>query len=242
MMWRAAASLMFTLATLWSAPNGFAQSMHEDGALVWGAGIDADATSTGWLSSGTGTLVTWDAFVWAGDDDVKLRMEVEGEASDGTLHDAELRALLSWNISEFWDLRTGVRHDLSDGNNTWATIGFHGMAPFFLDTEVLAFISQRAEMAIRIGQSIDIPITAGLIAKPHVELNAFLQDSPDFSAGAGLSTLELGLQFRYDLSRKFAPYIDLVYDRALAETSIIRRARGDEIERTTIRAGLRVRL
>jgi copper resistance protein B len=45
---------------------------------------------------------------------------------------------------------------------------------------------------------------------------------------------------RYEITRKFAPYVDLVWERQLGETASITRAAGEDVENTTLRVGLRV--
>ena len=48
------------------------------------------------------------------------------------------------------------------------------------------------------------------------------------------------LTLRYEITRKFAPFVRLEYERALGETAIIARAAGDDVNETSISAGLRV--
>jgi len=240
-MMRSAPALL--VVTLMSG-SAFAASEHGDhgAAIFWGAGAEVDGSDADWLTSDDGTLVTWDAYAWVGGDDVKLRIETEGESLDGDVEQSELRALVSWNVSEFWDVQAGLRHDFAPGDLTWAAVGVHGLAPYFFETDAHVFVSEDGDVALRAEQAIDIAVTQDLFIEPHVELNAFAQDVPELGIGAGVSSVEVGLQVRYEFSRKFAPYIDLVYERDLGETAIITRAAGEDVEATTLRLGLRVRL
>ncbi|MDZ4870147.1 MAG: copper resistance protein B [Alphaproteobacteria bacterium] len=240
-MMRSAPALL--VVTLMSG-SAFAASEHGDhgAAIFWGAGAEVDGSDADWLTSDDGTLVTWDAYAWVGGDDVKLRIEAEGESLDGDVEQSELRALVSWNVSEFWDVQAGLRHDFAPGDLTWAAVGVHGLAPYFFETDAHVFVSEDGDVALRAEQAIDIAVTQDLFVEPHVELNAFAQDVPELGIGAGVSSVEVGLQVRYEFSRKFAPYIDLVYERDLGETAIITRAAGEDVEATTLRLGLRVRL
>jgi copper resistance protein B len=240
-MMRSAPALL--VVTLMSG-SAFAASEHGDhgAAIFWGAGAEVDGSDADWLTSDDGTLVTWDAYAWVGGDDVKLRIEAEGESLDGDVEQSELRALVSWNVSEFWDVQAGLRHDFAPGDLTWAAVGVHGLAPYFFETDAHVFVSEDGDVALRAEQAIDIAVTQDLFIEPHVELNAFAQDVPELGIGAGVSSVEVGLQVRYEFSRKFAPYIDLVYERDLGETAIITRAAGEDVEATTLRLGLRVRL
>ena len=210
--------------------------------IFWGAGGEVDIADETWLSNETVTLVTWDSFAWVGDDDLKLRFEYEGEAHGSEKEREEFRALLSWNVSEFWDLQTGVRQDLSGDERTWAAFGLHGMIPYFIESSAFVYLDQDTNVSFRLEQDIDFAVTQEIFLKPHIELNAYAQDIDADGVGAGLATIEVGLQLRYEFTRKFAPYIDVVYERDLGETSTLTQSRGEDPERATIRAGLMFRL
>lgn len=221
-----------------ATPSG--HGMHGDPVLFWGAGGEIDITEQDWTSGESGTLMTWDSFAWLGDDDLKLRIEAEGEAENGETSDSELKTLLSWNVDEFWDFQAGARFDLAEGGKTWAAIGLHGMMPYFIETDAFVFLDRDGNLAVHADIEVDFALTQDLFLQPQVSVEAYAQDMSD--AGAGLAKLELGLQLRYEITRKFAPYIEIVHERALGETSIIQQDNGEDPERTTVRAGLRFRL
>lgn len=222
----------------------FAAGEHDahEPMIFWGAGAEVDGTDIGWLDNNGGTLVTWDAYAWVGGDDLKFRLEAEGEAFSGDVEESEMRAFASWNIAEFWDLQAGLRHDFAPDELTWAAVGVHGLAPYFFETDAHVFVSEDGDAAFRLEQSIEFAVTQDLFLKPHGEVNVFAQDVPELGVGAGVTDIELGVQARYEFSRKFAPYVDVVYERALGETAIVARAAGEDVEQTTLRLGLRVRL
>lgn len=232
------------LAAVLMSGSAFAASEHAGhGSMIfWGAGGEVDASDLDWLTSDEGTLITWDGYAWIGGDDVKLRLEAEGDSVDGDVEQAELRAFISWNVSEFWDVQAGLRHDFEPSDLTWMAVGVHGLAPYFFETDAHVFVSEDGDVMLRVEQSIDIAVTQDLFLEPHLEVNTFAQDVPELGVGAGLSDIEIGLQLRYEFSRKFAPYLDLVYERALGETAGIVRAAGEDVEETTLRLGLRFRL
>ena len=213
-----------------------------DSMLFWHAGAEVDGADAGWLGDGSGTLVNWDSFAWYGGDGTKFRLEAEGDTLDADVGSSELRAMLSWNVSDFWDLQAGLREDLAPDPFTWGFVGFQGLAPYFFETEARLFVSENADFAFRLKQSFDILFTQDLILAPHVEANAYAQDIDGLGVGAGLATIEGGLQLRYEFSREFAPYLDLVHDRAVGETAIIARKFGQDTESSTLRLGLRLRL
>lgn len=129
----------------------------------------------------------------------------EGEVEDGEAEDAELQLLYGWNVHPFWDVLAGVRQDFEPDGETYLAAGVTGLAPYFFETEATGFLSSEGDFSLRLEQSFDLPITQKLIAEPHGELNFFAQDVPDRDVGAGFSDLEVGLQLRYEVTRKFAP-------------------------------------
>jgi copper resistance protein B len=210
--------------------------------LFWGAGAEVGASEKDWLSDETGELVTWDSFAWIGDDDLKLRLEAEGEAEDGNVAKSELKAMLPWSLDEFWDLQTGMRFDLEEDGRTWAAIGVHGMAPYFIETDAHVFVDREGNVALNADLEVDFAITQEIFLQPRIGMEAYLQDMPQMDVGVGLASVEVGMQLRYEFTRKFAPYVEIVHERTLGETSIIEQAKGEDTESTTLRVGLRFRL
>jgi len=247
-MTRAVPALIVVLTAAVSAGAAWASGAHSkddphgEPRLFWGAGAEVDGSDVGWLDGDTGTLATWDAYAWYGGDDVKLRLEAEGDAFDGDVGSSELRGLVSWNVADFWDAQAGVRHDFAPDPLTWAVIGVQGLAPYFFETEARLFVSENADVAFRFEQTYELLFTQQLILEPHIELNAYAQDIPELGVGAGLADVEAGLRLRYEITRQFAPYVDLVYERDVGETALITRAAGEDVENTTLRLGLRIRL
>ena len=235
---------LLALATTTAA---FAAGSHskndpmEEPVLFWGAGAEVDGADNSWFER-DGALINWDAYAWVGGDDVKVRLEAEGAALDGDVESSEIRALVSWNIAAFWDLQAGVRYDTEPRGLGWAVLGVQGLAPYFFETDARLFLSEDGDAALRLEQTFDLLLTQRLILQPHVEANAYAQDIPELGVGAGLADIEAGLQLRYEFDRKFAPYVDVVYDRKLGETSQIARAAGEDPEAVSIRFGLRIRL
>lgn len=185
-------------------------------------------------------ISSWDFKGWIGKDRDKLALKSEGEKEGSHLRQAEFWAMYSRNISEFWDAQVGLRHDTQKEGTSYLVMGFEGLAPYFLDTEMHVFVSHKGDVGARLRQETDLLITQQLVAQPYLEVNAFAQDVPEQHVGGGFSSLELGLKTRYEVTRKFAPYLDLRYERKLGETSIL--ARHDGERRDDFIAALGVRL
>lgn len=180
----------------------------------------------------------WDVDGWIGGDVERVWIRSTGKIEDGELEKAELQLLYGRNVHPFWDVLVGVRQDLEPDSKTWAAAGVTGLAPYFFETDVTAFLSTDGDAAFRLEQSLDIPLTQKLIAEPHLELNAYAQDMPERGIGAGFSDVELGLKLRYEITRKFAPYADLTWERALGETASRARSSGHKVDEAALRVGL----
>lgn len=197
-------------------------------------GAQVDGTS----SHGEG-LYSWDAEGWYGGDTDKLWLRSEGLQRGSETDDGEVQALWSRNIADFWDVQAGVRQDFAPTGRTYAVVGFQGLAKYFFETQAHLFVSTKGDVSARLKQSLDLPITQHWFIEPHAEANLAVQNVPDERVGAGLSDIQLGLQTRYEFSRKFAPYADLVWHKAFANTASYDRAAGEPTDELTLRAGIR---
>lgn len=68
--------------------------------------------------------------------------------------------------------------------------------------------------------------TQRLIGQPRIELNAAVQEVPDFGVGSGLNDFELGWRLRYELRRELAPYLGVSWIRKLGEAADFARSEG----------------
>ena len=50
-------------------------------------------------------------------------------------------------------------------------------------------------------------------------MNFYSKSEPSRGIGTGLSELDTGLRLRYEISRKFAPYIGFAYTQTFGETA-----------------------
>lgn len=192
-------------------------------------------------ASRDGTLTTWDLDGWVGGDYNKLWLKSEGEVLEGkTPERTEYWAMYSRNIAEFWDTQIGIRYNDQPNSTSYLVAGFEGLAPYLFETEAHLFVSDDGDVSARIRQENDLLITQKLIAQPYVEVNFSAQDIPEQEIGSGLTSGEFGIQTRYEITRKFAPYVDVRYERKFGETSAI--ARKDSENRDDVIASIGLRL
>jgi len=182
----------------------------------------------------------WDAEAWIGGDASKFRLTSEGEAYDGTVEKAEIEALYSVPISDFFEAKAGVRYDIEPDGRAYLTAGVIGLAPYFFETDAALYLSEDGDLSARLTQEFDLLLTQTLVLTPEVEIEAFAQDVPELNVGAGFSSVTAELTLRWEITRKFAPFVRLEYERALGETAGRARAAGEDVEETSLRAGLRV--
>lgn len=144
-------------------------------------------------------------------------------------------------ISEFWDVYGGLRYDFEPESRGYAVAGLTGTLPYFVETDAALFLSDDGALSVRIGHALELHVTQDLILEPHVELNLSGRDRKDESVGAGLTDIEAGLKLAYRITPEIAPYLDLVWERAVGETAILARAAGEDVEETALRIGFGVR-
>lgn len=183
----------------------------------------------------------WQNEAWLGGDEGKLVLRSEGEGAFGEpIEMLELQALYSLPLDPFWDVKLGLRHDVvPNPSRTHAVVGVEGDAPYWLDIEAMAFLSDKGELTARIEASYDLRITQKLILRPSTEIDFSAQDMPDIRVGSGLSTVEAGVRLRYEIVPEFAPYLGFEWHRKLGQTADYARADGHEAGSSQLVAGVR---
>ncbi len=165
------------------------------------------------------TTYLWDAQGWTGGDLNRFWWKSEGEGGS-KLEEAEVQALYSRAIRPFWDLQAGVRQtfrpDLKD--TTDLVLGVQGLAPHWFEIDAAAFLSTGGDLSARIEAEYDQRFTRRWILQPRAEVTLAASDVPEIEVGSGLSSLELGLRLRYEITREFAPYAGVEWTRRFGDT------------------------
>lgn len=184
----------------------------------------------------------WDGEAFVGGDLDRLWLKSEGEGAFGDrIESAEIQALFSRAIGPYFNLQAGVRHDFGTGpDRSYATIGFEGLAPYWFEVEGALFLSDKGDLLGRLEGYYDQRITQRLILQPRVELNLSAQDVPENRIGAGLTDAELGLRLRYEVTRRFAPYIGVSHEAKTGRTADFARADGEDPVTTSLVVGVRL--
>jgi len=184
----------------------------------------------------------WDGEAWFGRDINRLTIKSEGLGSfREEVEDAEVQALYSRAIGPYFNLQAGVRQDLSAPlHQTYASVGFEGLAPYWFEVSGALFLSTRGNLLGRLEGYYDQNVTQRLILQPRVELNFAAQNTPEDGVGAGLVNAELGLRLRYEITREFAPYVGISYNAKVGQTATYALQEGQASSVLSFVVGLRM--
>ncbi|HWU01196.1 MAG TPA: copper resistance protein B [Novosphingobium sp.] len=187
-----------------------------------------------------GEAYRWEGEGWTGDVN-RLLLRTRGEGQVGQrLDQAEIEVAYSRAISPWWNLQAGLRQDIRPTPaRTHAMLALEGLAPYRFDLLAAAYISDRGEMTARFEASVDQRITRRWVLQPRAEIDLSAQDMPAARMGAGLAGAEIGLRLRYEISRKFAPYVGLSWNWAAGRSADYARAQGDSAATRAVVLGLK---
>ncbi len=191
--------------------------------------------------SDTGDVISSIEFEgWIGSDDHKLFLKGEVEHEKSSTESGEIWALYSRNIHNFWDAQIGIRNDTQPEQVSYFVAGLEGLAPQFFETALHTFISEDGDFSARIHIENELLITQKLVLEPSLEANIYAQDIPTLDVSSGLSDVEIGLQMRYESTKKFAPYIEVKFEKKLGGTANIVEHQGKEKDTMMGLIGLRL--
>lgn len=193
------------------------------------------------LSGNEGEGFNWTAQAQYGDDADKLWLRTQGQTIPGELDPTTGGEILWWRpFGAFWGSLIGVRQDFGAGAHTYAAAGIEGLAPYWFEIQATAYLGEDGRLSARLKGSYDLRFTNRLILTPGVEANAYSRSENERNLGAGLGNIEAGLRLRYEIHRKFAPYVGYVWERSFAGTADRRRASGDPVFERRFVAGVRL--
>src|SRR5712671_3558596 len=192
--------------------------------------------------NGGNTEFRWEGQGWVGTDYDKLWIKSEGTLqSNGTVGDGQQQFLYGRAVTTYFDLQGGLRSDIdSRRTRNWAAFGIQGLAPYFFDLEVTGYVSGQGHLAAKLEASYDLLLTQRLILQPQIEVNLYSKADPVRMVGAGFSDIDTGLRLRYEFSRKFAPYLGVVYAGKFGQSADLARRAGESTGGVRFVAGLRV--
>jgi len=154
----------------------------------------------------------WSGEGWIGTDEDKVWLRTEGRLVKGEMDDGIHELFYSRAVSTYFNALIGGRYDLdSKPGRGWGAIGIEGLAPQFFRVGLTGYVSGDGHFGAKVEGSYDLLVTQRLILQPQVEMNFYTRDDPARQTGAGLSEIDVGLRLRYEIARKFAPYVGVSY-------------------------------
>ena len=195
------------------------------------------------FQDGEGVML-WDMIGWIGDDYNKLYLKSEGEFNTGLGQHEFTRAelLYSRNVTSFWDIQAGLRHDFINNANdrNFAVFSLYGLAPYWFEVDASTYISDEGDVSARIEAEFSLLLTQRLILQPRFETEMALQDVQEYNIGSGINSIVFGTRLRYEFTRKFAPYIGVVWTQNIGSTKNMLEAASEVTSKTIFVAGVKL--
>lgn len=201
--------------------------------------------STG--GNGSNSDYRWDVEGWYGGDYHRLWFKSEGQQDTAFKadYDVDFQLLYGHFIGKNYDIQVGGRMETQSfrGGNVargLGVIGIQGLVPYNYELESALFIDQSGGVSARLSYTKDFLLTQRLILQGRFQTNLAIQRVEEFTTGSGLNNLEFGVRLRYEIRRKFAPYIGMSFDRSFGETATLVRQQGGDPRQIRFVVGLRM--
>jgi copper resistance protein B len=184
--------------------------------------------------------LAWEAHGWLGTDINRLWLRSDGARAGGTTEAADIELFYGRSVSTWWDVLGGVRQDFRPGDGrTWVAIGLQGLAPQRFEIAATAYARSGGHTAARFEADYHLLFTNRLMLQPLLDVWLYGKDDATRGIASGLATVETGLRLRYEITRRFAPYLGLELERALGDTASLRRAAGVDVTDKRVELGVR---
>ena len=224
---KAAVSAWFA-ATAFAAAVLPAQAMEDDSIHAY-TRLEAGIGKT---RGQGGTIQSLNADGWVGGDFNRLWYQFDGERRGGRTEAAEAQLLYGRYIAPFWDAQVGLRHDERPGRRDYLALGVRGLAPYSFDVDLKLFVRDDGKLFARTRVENDFLMTNRFILRPYLNVE-WSASNVDATVRGGPYQTDFGVQARYELNRRIAPFVDL------SRTFYPRAQSGGTQPSTLLRAGLR---
>lgn len=182
----------------------------------------------------------WDGRFWFGTATDRLLVKSEGERESGGGSDGKVEAFWSHAISPFWDLQLGARRDIGAGpKRNWAAVGVEGLLPYNIELTATAYAGPSGRSALALKAEYDLLLTQRLIFTPELQASVYGKNDPQRGIGSGLSQGSLSLRLRYEVTREFAPYVGVSFERKFGQTASYASDAGESRSQAAVIAGVR---
>ncbi len=187
-----------------------------------------------------GTGQAWAAHGWIGTDLDRLWLRTEGERLGGHTEAADLELLYGRAVSPWWDVVAGVRQDFKPGDaRTRLALGVQGLAPYKFEVAATGYLDEAGHLSASAEAEYELLLTNRWILQPHLEADWSAHADRTRASGSGLNSIEASLRLRYEVTRRFAPYIGVSHERLFGETADWHAEAGEPRRDTRVVAGIR---
>lgn len=178
---------------------------------------------------------------WYGTTFQRLVIKAEGDIADGSLEEMQTDVLYSQAFNGYFDGQLGVRLDQAEEgtDRQWLAVSVQGLAPYWFEVDISGYLGEDARTALAMEAEYELLFTQRLVLQSRAELSAYGKKDLDNGIGSGLTSGEVGVRLRYEVSRQFAPYLGIEWRRSFADTADLIRSAGGTVEDTEYVAGLR---
>ena len=173
-----------------------------------------------------------------GTDENKLFIKVHADKQEAHKAEYDAKVLYSRMISDFWDVQAGARYraeKVEHEQQGWDTeekvdgvLGLHGLALYFFETDAYVYAGADNYAAFSLETERDLLLTQKLIFKPYLDMNIIFSDDSKYAKKSGLSNAAVGLETRYEISKKVMPYVDIAYEYSKGNEATAWQAESDE--------------
>ena len=188
----------------------------------------------------------WDMVAWYGGDTYRLYFKSEGEnkQDDGEPTDIERAELLASKlIAPFWEIQAGLgtRGTLTSESNmeNYAVISLYGLAPYQFEMDNSLIINEDGDISFAVEAEYEVRVTQTSYLQPRLAISGSLTESTRYDRQSGFNSIRLGLRYRYEFSREFAPYVGMYWSRALGNTADVAELAGESVSETGFVLGAR---
>ena len=118
--------------------------------------------------------------------------------------------------------------------------GIVGTAPYFIETDARAYVYTDGQVQLDLGAEYEWRLDQHWVVIPEAGLTVFSKDDTDNNITKGFNELEAEVRLTYEmLSRQLSPYVGFSYETALGDTRDLRRQNNEDVDTSSVTAGVK---
>lgn len=121
----------------------------------------------------------------------------------------------------------------------YAVISLYGLAPYQFEMDNSLIINEDGDISFAVEAEYEVRVTQTSYLQPRLAISGSLTESTRYDRQSGFNSIRLGLRYRYEFSREFAPYVGMYWSRALGNTADVAELAGESVSETGFVLGAR---